>query len=68
MEEMQGADRMVDTISVEQTGNSTYSINQVLAGGFDARANLQVSDRERAGPREGRLSVRGGFGLEAAEI
>lgn len=42
MEEMQGADRMVDTISVEQTANSTYSINQVLAGGFDARANLQI--------------------------
>ncbi|CAM9734804.1 unnamed protein product, partial [Laminaria digitata] len=42
MEEMQAADRMVDTVSVEQTANSTYSINQVLAGGFDTRANLQI--------------------------
>ena len=42
MEELQAADRMVDTISVEQTANSTYSINQVLAGGFDTRANVQV--------------------------
>ena len=49
MEELQGADRMVDTISVEQTANSTYSINQVLAGGFDARANLQVSGRRGEG-------------------
>lgn len=36
-------DRFVDTVSVSQTTNSTYSINQVLAGGFDARANLQVN-------------------------
>lgn len=44
MEELGAADRMVDTISVDQTANSTYSINQVLAGGFDARSNLQVRD------------------------
>lgn len=42
MEELGEADRMVDTISVEQTGNSTYSINQIIAGGFDARMNIQV--------------------------
>lgn len=46
LEELGDADRIVDTISVDQTANSTYSINQVIAGGFDARANLQV----RGGP------------------
>lgn len=41
-EEMSASDRLVDTVSVDQTTNSTYSVNQVLSGAFDARANFQV--------------------------
>ena len=40
---------MVDTISVDQTVNSTYSMNQVLLGGFDTRANVQVRKRDGFG-------------------
>ena len=39
---MSASDRLVDTVSVDQTTNSTYSVNQVLSGAFDARANFQV--------------------------
>ncbi|CAM9905294.1 unnamed protein product [Ectocarpus sp. 4 AP-2014] len=41
-EEMSASDRLVDTVSVDQTTNSTYSVNQVLSGAFDARANFQI--------------------------
>lgn len=42
LEEMSLNDRFIDTVSVAQSVNSTYSVNQVIAGGFDARTNLQV--------------------------
>ncbi|CAM9749930.1 unnamed protein product [Pylaiella littoralis] len=41
-EEMSASDRLVDTVSVDQHVNSTYSVNQVLSGAFDARANFQI--------------------------
>lgn len=41
-EEMSSSDRLVDTVSVDQTTNSTYSVNQVLSGAFDSRSNFQV--------------------------
>lgn len=52
LEEMGAGDRMVDTVSVDQAVNSTYSINQVLAGGFDARSNVQVRMRSVLEPQE----------------
>lgn len=39
---MSASDRLVDTVSVDQTTNSTYSVNQVLTGAFDSRSNFQV--------------------------
>lgn len=39
---MSASDRLVDTVSVDQTTNSTYSVNQILTGAFDSRSNFQV--------------------------
>eukprot|EP00752_Nemacystus_decipiens_P011214 g9965.t1 len=41
-EEMSASDRLVDTVSVDQTTNSTYSVNQILSGAFDSRSNFQI--------------------------